>query len=301
MRTCYIAAPVGTQLVTLRSVLGEKGFHVIAPDDLPIGSNRLTEISSVLPQVDLVIGVLTKERRSEWVLFELGQAWAAKRQILLFAPPSSSVPSNLRHVLVVRTSLGNREAIRFVLDQFLASPRDGTSTQAIVPPPHHPKVVKVGKVLGSDASAYIARCHDALDRRDWLAFEEIVSEALRKSGVDVIAGHPNDDRADLAIWSDALQPFVGNPLLIEVRGRIENAGSARTALKRLSESIASSGAIWGLLIYGSGPAGDAKPWTDTPPNILTISIFELLERMRGDPFEEVVKTLRNQRVHRREH
>jgi hypothetical protein len=28
-----------------------------------------------LGEVDLVIGVLTRERRSEWVLFELSQAW----------------------------------------------------------------------------------------------------------------------------------------------------------------------------------------------------------------------------------
>jgi hypothetical protein len=125
IRTFYIASPPGGDLTHLRASLVTRGIRVIVPDDVAPDANLNvpTAISHTLTEADLVIGVLTRERRSQWVLFELGQASAMGRQIVLLAPPMGDpVPSNVFGFLVLRINLQNRGAIDFALDQLLAAP-----------------------------------------------------------------------------------------------------------------------------------------------------------------------------------
>ena len=80
IKTCFISATAGTHLEILREVLAAKGVEVLVPEEP--GSNWATDFASIVSHVDLVIGVLTRERRSTWVLFELGQAVALKSRRL---------------------------------------------------------------------------------------------------------------------------------------------------------------------------------------------------------------------------
>jgi hypothetical protein len=118
IRTCYISSPAGTNLKYVRGALVRRGITVVVPEEMVPGAGWAEQIARNINAVDLVIGVLTSERRSQWVLFELGQAAAQGRQIMLIAPPKlASVPSHLERFLVVRASVHNRDAIEFALDQ----------------------------------------------------------------------------------------------------------------------------------------------------------------------------------------
>jgi hypothetical protein len=238
-----------------------------------------------------VIGVLTPQRRSEWVLFELGQAWANSRQILLIAPPKSiGIPAPLQRFLVVRASLKNRDAISFALDQILAAPRSTPTLKSA-------KRIEQGG-LGARTDVLLATVRTAIAFKDSSALQQVMALALRDSGVDVLAEQGvNDRRVDLAIWSDELQPFVGNPLLVEIKICIRDQNQARTALRRLSLAIEAGGTLWGLFLYGECSVSEQKLWTSAPPNILVISLSSLLEQMRNRPFTEIVRDLRNRRVH----
>jgi hypothetical protein len=229
--------------------LDEKGVRVVVPE-FPPGSGASAGLASILSNVDLVIGVLTRERRSDSVLFELGQASALGRQIILITPRKLSMtPIDLQRCLVIRTSPSNREAISFALDQLLAAPapkqRLTSSTRSVV------------QSLGERATDLLGEVRHAMASKEGHKLEELVARAIRESGVDVISAAPDiRERADLAIWSDVLQPFVGNPLLIEIKTQVLRSADAHQAAQQLSAAISSSGAVWGLLLYGEGPESE---------------------------------------------
>ena len=107
----------------LRATLESRGLRVLVPQDLAAGSDWASEIQKQLSQADIVIGVLTAERQSPWVLFELGQASALGRRIVLITSPKSDpIPFALHQVLVLRIDLDNQDAIGFALDQVLSAP-----------------------------------------------------------------------------------------------------------------------------------------------------------------------------------
>jgi hypothetical protein len=263
----------------------------MAPSDFAAGNNWSPLVSQPLATADLVIGILTAERRSDWVLFELGQAFATQRQILLFVPPKGIAyfPLDMKGILTVRTSLTSREAIEFALDQLLAAPE---------PKPTLGAGVVLGRGLGERASQLIQQVNQAIAGRQPLELEGIIERALRESGVEALSTELKEDLggADVAVWSDALQQSVGNPLLIEVKMRLADRRGARLVATQLAKQALSSGTRWGLLLYGEGP-GLSSIQKSLPPNVLAMPIVDLLERMRDRPFAEVVTRLRNQRLH----
>ena len=290
IRSCYISAPAGSNLKVLRKSLDKRGIRVTVPFDYPAGTNWNTAQFSLLKPVDLFIGVLTAERRSDWVLFELGMAWAAQTRAMLIVPPKgiSYFPLESKGFLTVRTSLTNREAIEFALDQLLAAPEKS---------PQFPAQPTAGAGLGERADEYLRQVNGALTEYKPLELEHIVERALRESGVEALSTDFKEDRgADVAVWSDALQESVGNPLLIEVKTHVRDRRIAQQVASQLSKQILSSGTRWGLLLYGTGPSPSSIQQS-LPPNVLAIPIPDLLERMRHRPFSEVVRTLRNERVH----
>jgi hypothetical protein len=292
IRTCFISAPSGVKLDVLRHSLASRGIEVLVPEGLGEGADISAEINTLVAQADLVVGVLTSERRSAWVLFELGLAWANKRRIMLIASTSKSdfIPSNLQRLLVIRSKVNNAEAIGFALDQLLAAP----ATEMREPSTKRP--LPTGPV--PDAFVVAQQVRDAVRTRNGVALERLVAEALQKSGVQVIVEPPGHDRgADIAIWSDILAPVTGNPLLIEIKARLSSRSEARAAATNLSKHLSASGTPWGLLLYGDSIDPSAKILSSLPPNILAVDLVTLFERMTHQAFEEVVKDLRNQKVH----
>lgn len=291
IKSCYIAAPAGTNLTYLRSSLAERGIQVIMPEDLATGSDWQTELQRTLERTDLVIGVLTRERRSQWVLFELGQAKALGRQIVLLAPPSSSpLPAPLHGFLVLRVNLRNRKAVSFALDQLLAAP----------PPLRQPLITETAEMrgLGPKADDLLNELREASRWPQGQALEEITIKALRDSGVDLVVKASEIDRgADLAIWSDVLESYIGNPLLVEIKSRIRKPEDARRAMQQLAFAVQRSGTRWGLLLYAEGPPGGDRAWKTSPPTILVHSLPALIEAMRERSFAEIIRDLRNRRVH----
>jgi hypothetical protein len=286
IQTCYITAPAGSNLSVLTDALRRRGIRVIVPQNLAMGEEPGAEISKQLANVDLVIGVLTRERRSEWVLFELGQAWALGKRILLFAPPKTAhLPSTLRRFLTVRANLSNQEAIDFALDQLLVAPE--------------PKLKSVGsrdktRPLGASASTYLDHSVALANSAETSEMESLVANALREAGVEtVVAAGGRDHGADLAVWSDGLQLSVGNPLLVEIRAGRLSSKATSVAAQRLSYDVAASGGRWGLLLLANGL--DEPRWL--PPNVVALSIESLFRRLQNEPFDDIIRDLRNRRVH----
>ncbi len=260
--TCFIAAPGSARLDTLRASLLAHNIQPLIPQDFFLGNDGALEIQRQMSEADLVVGILPKGKQSPWVLFELGQAWALGRRILLIAPPKSSiVPYGLQRFLIIRAEPDNREAIDFALDQLLSAPLELPNRES--------KTIFHSTGLGSAADALIARLDRAIQSGSGQELESIVSEAIRNSGADVVV--------------DSL--------------KIQDKKSTQSVFKMLISYLGASDTKWILLLYGEGPEPESTFWKGCPPNILIMPARALLEALRMRAFPEIVRDLRNRRVH----
>ena len=290
-RNCYISAPIGTNIENIRSSLLERKVQLLLPNDIDDGRDLYTNVLDLITNADLVVGVLTRERRSESVIFELGQAVALGRQIIVFAPPKSgSIPFNLQQFLVLRVSLLNRKAIDFAFDQVLSAPSSPKKLEKLEAHNAHGVGAHIDKFLHNVQTATIAN--------DGVRFEKIITQAIRESGVEFAVEAPLDNRkVDLVVWSDIFQSMFGHPLLVEMKLKLRCEEHARGVLRQCAQMTAESGSTWSLLVYGDGPSMTKNSWASIAPTVLTIPANDLLNKMRNQSFVDIVRNLRNQRVH----
>lgn len=289
IRSCFISAPYGANLEVLVSVLTERGIRVNLPDlSLEVGANWQSGIQSAIETADLVVGVMTRQRQSQWVLFELGIAAATGRQILLIVPPKGDlVPTDLRGVVMLRTGLRNRDAIAFAIDQLQKAPEPRRQVTV-------PKASSQGG-LGSRTNVLRLDAHNALARSDYAGFERAIADAIRGASTEVVQSGPGTDTGvDLAVWSDALDVIGGNPLMIEIKARLQ---SDAAAARQLSGAVLAGGARWGLLIYGESSYSEDKLWKAAPPNVLVTSLDTLFSNLETRDFGKFVLELRNRKAH----
>jgi len=294
IKTCFVAAPSGITLDVLRDSLLAHNIRPLVPEDLFAGTDWASEIQRQVLEADLVIGILPRGRQSPWVLFELGQAWALGRRILLIASPKSDkIPYSLQRFLILRIEPNNREAIDFALDQLLSAPPELSAKENL-----KPYTFTTRGLADDTVNQLLSRLSLALGPGTERELEKIVSEALRLSGADIVVESPQKDiGADLAVWSDVLEPFVGNPFLIEIKRKVSDKYTAATTFKQLQSYLGASDTKWGMLLYGEGPPPEDRLWQACPPNILLMPIRQLLEALHNQAFPEIVRDLRNRRVH----
>lgn len=290
IRSCFISAPYGANLNVLVSVLTERGIRVNLPDlSLEVGANWQSGIQSAIETADLVVGVMTRQRQSQWVLFELGIAAAKGRQILLIVPPKGDlVPTDLRGVVMLRTGLRNRDAIAFAIDQLQKAPEPQRPVTAVKS--------KSRGGLGGRTNDLRSDARTALEQANYGGFERAIADAIRGTSTEVVQSGPaSDSGVDLAVWSDALDAIGGNPLLIEIKARLQSGGTA--AARQLSGAVLAGGARWGLLIYGESPYSEDKLWRAAPPNVLVTSLDTLFSNLETRDFGDFVLELRNRKAH----
>jgi hypothetical protein len=128
--------------------------------------------------------------------------------------------------------------------------------------------------------------------------EVFLSDILRDSGVDVLVPSSRIDAGtDLAVWDDGLDKSVGNPLVIELKSRIAGKQAVSKALKQLGACVENSNSKWGLLVYLDGPDSGSRLWDIAPRNVLHLGLRDLLTQLETHSFNEIVRNLRNRRVH----
>lgn len=286
-RTCFISAPVGTDLTDLTGVLEKHGYDVIAPTSFAPGQLWLDTLQEQLLTVSLVIGVLNSEKGIANAAFEIGFALGTGKPVLVIAPQDvSDLPFAVSSLFLIRAEPTNRAAIDFALEQIQNAPPRRTS---------RPKPLQVGPILGDYVDNYVARLRTANTEVEIIS---LLKDMLVASRVDVISeARVGKGRADLAVWSDALEPYVGNPLILEVKRELQNLKDVRRALAQVTDYVDAAGTLWGFLLYVHGPDKNIVEAEASASRVLVISVDELLERLRTVSFFDVVRSLRNSKVH----
>jgi len=284
----FIAAPAGESLTVLIRELGKRDVEGYTAYDLPPATVPIaTHLEQAIKKADLFIAVVP-EAASHNVFFELGMAQAMKKPLLvLVSPKFGAVPSDIAGTLYLRIDPEDREALSFALDECInrlakAAPR--------------PRKVKKeeGYPLGEEADRFLSEIRNK--RMTEAELEKLVAKILRAAGAEaVIESHQREGGTDLAIWSDALQPIGGNPILVEVKDRIPSRAELLGTLNRIEVYREKSGAKLALLIVGaamvfSGPI----PFTG---GVLAVLLSDLLDKLRTKPLAKAIMELRNESVH----
>jgi hypothetical protein len=291
-RRAFIAAPATVDTSVIRLALESRGIAPYEIDDLATLGLSIPEIlDDCIKRADLVVAVIRGGQAKENILFELGYASAMKKRILALVPPDEQLP--FWDVPYLRIDPDNREAIDFGLDQVLnASPSSWNHTGVPIPNT---------KAIGGRADELLAKLRVALRDPDERVLTEIVAEAIFASGVSSIGQESllmQGGRADFAIWSDDFEPWVGNPLLVEIRGGLAGPSDLARTLEQVTRRLEGTKTAWGMVLYGSA---DFQPDESSLSHarVFLASIEEFLKALQEQGLGEYLSQWRNRRVHGR--
>ena len=294
-RTCYLSAAPQINLKALVDVLEEKGMTPALTSALRSTTTTLPgENIRAISQADLFIALLSSTEENANVYFELGIATASEVRTLLIAPMDIHLPPTIAQIPLISTNPENKEALAFAIEQVLSTQAPAQFTTDIpVSPKQHP--------IGDVADQLLERLSALGDTIKEIEVVDLIKLGLQESGISIITQSPTpeyrqDVRVDLAVWSDEFSPWIGNPLLIEVKvfrhGGIQISDAVEQVLAYLQPDATRSA----LILY----LGESSQQTISPrmyPNIFSMEVRELFARLRTKSFARILIDMRNRRVH----
>jgi hypothetical protein len=289
-RSAFIAAPPSVDTTGLRRVLERLGVRGFTADEVAVPGSALADVlREAIRGADIVVALVDGGAHSANVFYELGLARALDKRALVVVDSDEALPLVTSvGAPYLRTGLDNLQAIEFGVTQVLRAPHHGAGAS--------PTGAKPTRPLGPRADELIERLRGDLGAHPERALQEIVLQALQESGVSAaFASSGTGPGAEIAVWSEDLEPWIANPLFIELRGALRDRGELDEALRQLSRSMTAAHVPWALLLYlrADVDGAGACPF----PHILVLSAEEFLRSLRETGFGQVVRGLRDRRVH----
>lgn len=300
-RTCLVVAPPAADLSIVRRLLRDREVEPLMLAEVPpIGVTVLDQLTRALARSEVVIFVLSTPNADANVYFEIGLARGQGKRLMILAPEGTThIPGDIRELLVVKAQLDDDEAIGFSLDQLLAAPSSVPTTTATV------ANEIAGRSLGDLADALIQRAESLRDRLleqhanadaypefkqrvTYWEIEQIVMEALQASHVTPVVASQGRDPGDLAAWVDELDSIGLNPLLIELKLRLDRTGTTDKAVEQASAFLRGNRAGAVLIVSLVGPRADETA-PSSANNIIHLDLLDLLHRMRTRSFGAVMR------------
>ncbi len=288
----FVSAPAGTDLSQLLEALEENNIHILDPAKFAPGAVKITDkIIDGISHADLVIAVLGRATSSGNVLFELGCASALGKTTLVIVPEGYEIPSDIKDLVYIRTTPNNREAVSFALEQILNAPEQETSQKA--------RLLDKSKPLGSLADDLLKRLESLGETPFERNVEDIVREMLEASGVATrMQPKYSEIRFDFAVWIDELEPYFGNPILIEVKRQLNTARQAKYVVEQLLHYMSLSN-VMTVIIFAAQISSEAMKVASSYPNLYFFDLHEFLKRLRQESLGQIIRNERNARVHGR--
>lgn len=289
---CFVSAPAGTDLSQLLEALKENNIHILDPARFAPGAVKITDkIIDGISHADLFIAVLGTADSSANVLFELGCASALGKQTLVIVPEVYEIPSDIKDLLYIRTPPDNREAINFALEQILNAPKQEKNYNA--------RLLDKTKPLGSLADDLLNRLNSLVEFSSERSFQGIVQEMIEASGVQTLTQqiHPKIHH-DFAVWIDELEPYFGNPILIELKAQLNTATQAKNVVEKLLHYMSLSN-VRAVIIFSPQISSEAINAVSSYPNLYFFDLHEFLKRLREESLGQIIRNERNARVHGR--
>lgn len=296
-RICYLAAPMNTDLKAVEKLLVERQIQPIVSADLSSAAMTFLEGAvNAISTADLFMAVLSSEQSNDNVYVELGIAIAKERRILIVVPPDKPLTIDIAELPVLRTDITNHDAISLMLDQVLTAPPRKFR------PPLPTSPTQKGQPIGDFADELQEKLN-TLGEPGGEELTELVMLALEKSGYSMVGNrlrpgpHDRASRPDLVVWSDEFGPWLGNPLIIEVKRYLRTQVNWSEIAQQVLGYLQFSQTRSALILYATAQPLPSNISSQFPPNIFFLSVQQLFTALRTKSFAKVMTDLRNHRVH----
>lgn len=264
------------------------GLAVLTIDkDAVPGTTWVESLHHCLDESDMVVGVVGGDSKSDSdVFFELGVASALNKLVILLIPPDyprDTVPPS--GIPYLRADPRNEATISFGIEQMLSMLPQQRETALKEHQPTRP--------IGPLADEFLARLTE-LRAGQGRELEQLIYDAVKATAVSAVSrGREADDvGVDLAVWSNDLEPLIGNPLLIECKSTLRSQADVDEAIGRMFRALDVIQNGCGLVVYQTAhPALSMLAPKSLP--IIFISAEDLLNGLRDSDFGSFVRKLRN--------
>jgi hypothetical protein len=294
---CYLSAAPQINLKALVDVLEEKNMTPVLTSALHSTATTLLEENiRAISQADLFIALLSSTEENAHVYFELGIAIASKVRTLLITPLEIRLPPNIAQVPLICTDPQNKGALAFAIEQALSS-RTPTISRSDL------SFRSKQQPIGDFADKLLERLDELGDKIQEIEVVDLVKLALQESGISIITQSPipmveprQAVRADLALWSDALSPWIGNPLLIEVKVFRQKQIAISDIVEHVLAYLRPDTTRSALILY----IGEPSLQSLSPrmyPYIFYMEVRQLFTQLRMKSFAQILIDMRNRRVH----
>lgn len=278
---CFISAPFGLALGFLPELLSERGISwEWAKDPTLEGQDAKLGISAS----DFLLVVFNGTRADYRGAFDAGVAIGLDKPVLLIQTNARTLPLDFRSFTTVKTSLSNRDALRFHLDLFLATPPAALRRADV-----EESSARKQLPISSRPSQSKAPFETELERRAYEAIVAAGGSAISEPRTDSAAKF----RPDLLAWLGHLDAELLDPTVIEIRNRTEPK-TARRLEEQLLGFMQASRIRTSLVVTATPPPPREQR---ASPNILWLTINEFESLAQTGRLGVFVREMRNRILH----
>jgi nucleoside 2-deoxyribosyltransferase len=288
----YISHSANTEIGPLRNLLEREGVSFRDSYDPTSPTDFQETVSEELRAADSVIAVITEGARN--VFFELGFALALRKPVLALLTPGTVLPSFLMPLNYLTSDLTDSEVLRVAVSRFLDKSKVRHSRS---------KKTRKGSVVEQQgripSESFAQQLSILRGSGNALEVQRVVGLILRSAEAVTVEENrgANDRGVDFAVWSNALQRSLGNPLLIEVKASKLDEHSFQLAYTRLIRQVRESGSASGLLLYLDSDGKRFKKPEGWLPSVLWLDAEDFARQAAEKSFPEVLVQQRNRSVH----
>jgi hypothetical protein len=287
----FISHDARQEVEILRKLVQSEGASVDDSYGVSDSEDILKRSSQSVASSDAIIAVLGEGASN--VLFEMGLAMGLGKPVLLLLEPGTKVPSFVPPSTFLSSDLTDSVVLRLGIKQFLTdvskrpartrTERETSSDR----PAGEPAIRELIKTLKKFRAG-----------RNPAEIESIAGALLQAANAGTVEHHRGSDPGvDFAVWSDALAPSLGNPILVQVKAAELDEMSFRVAYSRLVRQVQDSEARAGLFLYLDAKGRRFGRPTTWVPNVLSFDLEDLANELSHKSFAKVLTEHRNKAVH----
>ena len=105
-------------------------------------------------------------------------------------------------------------------------------------------------------------------------------------------------RPDLVVWIDELEPYFGNPILIEVKKQIISSKDVRATIQQVLNYLSVSH-LKLVIVLATEISPSALEIIASEPDLYFFELPQILARLQNESFSQIIVKERNARVHGR--
>jgi hypothetical protein len=245
-----------------------------------------------MSRADYVIAVVGETPNAN-VWYELGMASGMGKPVLLLASHHGVIPFAASGLTDLKADADNQRAIEFGLDQLLSAPRARAAPQPSADRETHPIGASADRLL--EMLEHSREC--SAEREAQII--DIIYMAIKESGVSTLSRESSGEGrriADIAVWSSDFEPWIGNPLVIDVKKALNGRDALEKAIKQVSTMLDETRSPNGLLLYLA-----AKPTVlygaSYDPRVVIMSIEDFIGGLRNVGLGDLLWRTRNEISH----